>query len=137
MNLDKFVVDFLVQSETSFSCEFIGHGPFFPQDTDTRDIYQVTLSNRRHTFKFNFGQSVRSSASGRKIADAGDRPTAYDVIAAMAKHHPGSIQEFCEEFGYDPGSEEVECIYIMYGREWEAVRQLFTEEELEIYKEIN
>ena len=53
--------EFLKETGTEFKAEFLKHGFHFPDDTDKRDIYEITLKRGSREFKFNFGQSIANS----------------------------------------------------------------------------
>lgn len=57
----KQAQDFLEQSNTTIKIEFLKYGIHFAGDKDERDIYEITLKNKRSTYKFNFGRSIYDS----------------------------------------------------------------------------
>lgn len=63
MDYQKQARDFLEKTGTSFKAEFVKHGVHFDGDTDTRDIYNITLTRGNRSYTFTFGQSI--NASGR------------------------------------------------------------------------
>lgn len=68
------------------------------------------------------------------------RPNEYDFFATITKSDPGDFQEFCNEMGYDerPLSEyhKVMKIYEAVKREWNEIRALYSDEEIEKMYEI-
>lgn len=58
---DEQAKKFLEETGTEFSVEFIKHDVHFPDDRDTRDIYEVTLKRGNRIYAFKFGQSVSDS----------------------------------------------------------------------------
>jgi hypothetical protein len=54
-------IDFLKSTSTEIKVEFSNHGHHFNDETDTRDIYKITLTRGGREFIFNFGQSIASS----------------------------------------------------------------------------
>lgn len=123
----KQAIDFLKATNTTFRSTYKKHDLYFSDDEESRDIYRITLSNDRHKYSFNFGQS---------IADTGQHPTAYDVLACLTKYEPGTFENFCEDFGYDTDSRKAEKIYKAVCKEFENVSKLFTPEEIEQLAEI-
>lgn len=56
---------FLKNTGTIFSAKFLRHDKYFPDDKESRDIYEITLQRGERKYVFNFGQSV--AASGEYI----------------------------------------------------------------------
>ena len=48
-------------TNTEFKVEFLEIGLYFPDDTQERDIYQITLKRGDRVYKFKFGQSINGS----------------------------------------------------------------------------
>ena len=42
----------------------------------------------------------------------GEAPTDYDILACLAKYNPGTLEDFCLEFGYDIDSKSAEKTYL-------------------------
>ena len=59
---EKQANDFLKETNTKIEIEFLKHDYYFQDDKCKRDIYKVTLSNDKHSYTFNFGQSIINSA---------------------------------------------------------------------------
>lgn len=100
------------------------------------DKYVVSL-HRKDTGKllaFPFWNSYQDKKEGHK-------PSAYDVLATMQKDDPGSFEEFADDFGYQKYEDtytgrriinrKSEKTYDAVVREWENIRDFFTEKELE------
>lgn len=150
---------FLADTQTTFTVKLIGHGPYFEDDTKSRDIYEVTLSRLgKRPFIFRFGQSLKDSGpsinesfkeshsfyrSGRTIMSRPEdydqkrkTPNAYDVLASVTKYDPGTFSDFCANFGYDTDSKKAERIYFAVQNEHKEIERLFTDV-LEALNEIN
>lgn len=54
-------LDFLAKTTTKITCEFVENNYHFAQDTDTRDIYNVTIERGSRKFQVRFGQSIVNS----------------------------------------------------------------------------
>lgn len=54
-------IDFLNSTSTEFTATFKEFSTYFDGEKDQRNIFNCTLSNKRHSFKFTFGQSISSS----------------------------------------------------------------------------
>lgn len=61
MNYNKQATDFLKETNTTFKAEFLENGFHFYGDTETRDIYKITLTRGSRAYTFNFGQSINNS----------------------------------------------------------------------------
>lgn len=125
---DQQAKDFLQKTGTSFHIAYKSHSRYFDEDKDCRDIYWITLKNSSHRYRFTFGQS---------IANAGEAPSEYDVLACLTKYDPNSFEDFCSDFGYDSDSRRAEKTYKAVCKEWENITKLFTSEEIEQLQEIN
>jgi hypothetical protein len=126
-------IDFLKATETTFTSTYKDHDYYFPDDTETRDIYNVVLKNKAHRYRFTFGQS---------IANAGKHPTAYQVLSCLQKYDVGTFDNFCSDFGLFPinSSEELRKAKKTYKavlREWKNVELLFTTDQLEMLQAID
>lgn len=121
-------LNFLKATGTTFRSTYKTHDFYFSDDKETRDIYTITLKNDRHKYRFNFGQS---------IANQGQHPTAYDVLACLTKYEVGTFENFCSEFGYDLDSRKAYKTYKAVMKEWKNIELLFTPEQLEQLQEIN
>lgn len=119
-------IDFLNATNTSFKATFKKYDRYFPDDKERRDIYRITLKNDLHRYSFLFGQS---------IANQGQAPTPYDVLACLTKYNPYSFEDFCAYFGYDYDS-QAEKIYNAVCKEWDNINKLFTSEQIEQLQEI-
>jgi hypothetical protein len=130
MNTDynKQSIDFLNATSTEFIADFKKHDYYFPEDKEQRDIYRITLKNKLHTYRFNFGQS---------IANTGICPKPYDVLVCLQKYEVGSFENFCGDFGYDMDSRKAFKIYKAVMKEWKNVELLFSPEQIELLQEIN
>lgn len=150
--------DFLQRHKITFSAKFEEYYRHFPNDKEKRDIYTLTLTRENgRSFSVRFGQSINHSQPSdqeiKKIKtyskDFNDEqkklkarkaqikvPNAYDMLCCITKYSPGSLQNFCSEFGYDEDSKRAEKIYISVVEEWFKVEAFFTAEELEEIQEI-
>lgn len=57
-------------------------------------------------------------------------PTAYDVLACLTKCDPGTLEDFCDEFGYDLDSKKAEMVYNAVKDEYNNLCMLFSDEEI-------
>jgi hypothetical protein len=125
---EQQAIDFLNSTSTGFTSTYKTHDFYFYGDKETRDIYTIVLKNKLHRYRFNFGQS---------IANAGEHPTPYSVLACLQKSDVGTFNNFCDEFGYNSDSRKAFKTYKAVKREWENVKKLFSPEQIEMLQEIN
>jgi hypothetical protein len=64
-------------------------------------------------------------------------PSAYSVLAGMTKNDAGIFEDFCSEYGYDTDSIKASKIYDRVLYEWNNLKMLFTDSEIEQMQEIN
>ena len=136
--------DFLKSTGTKYEIVYIGKGKHFADDTQSRDRYQVTLSNSKGSYSFDFGDSIYNTekydnalATRRnKGKDKWQQPHAYDVLANLISYEPGSFDNFCGDFGYDEDSRKALEVYLAVQKEWDGINKLFNSEQLELLAEI-
>lgn len=116
LNYQEQAESFLQTYNIKLSIKYLKHDYHFQDDTDKRDIYKIRLSRNRHSYTINFGQS---------IANQGQEPTAYDVLACLNKYNPNSFTDFCSDFGYDTDSRQAERTYKAVCREWAGIQRVF------------
>ena len=126
---DKQAEKFLNETNTEFKAEFLKNGKHFEDDTESRDIYKITLTRGERVYKFNFGQSINDSNGKTK-------PSTYDVLTCLTKNDPEDFKEFCLDFGYDEDSRKAERTYKAVVEEYKQVKMLWSDEEIEKLQEI-
>ena len=52
---------FLIDTETTLNIVYLYTGQYFKDDTDSRDIYQFTLTNKRGSYRAKFGDSIHNT----------------------------------------------------------------------------
>ncbi len=153
---------FLTRTNTTFKATFFKHGKHFHNDTDERDIYECELKRGDRVFKFKFGQSINASAkyrygsftsndfkqlkkiSGQHALLKGQcvinkdfsEPSPYSVLASLIKHDVGSFKDFCSEFGYNDDSIKATKIYKAVLNEYNNIKMLWTDSEIEQLQEV-
>lgn len=98
---------------------FIGDPEYkkhFLGDKECRYVFKCRLKRKGKTYTFNFGQSI---IAGR------EKPDMYDILSCLTKCDPGSLENFCSEFGYDTDSIKANITYTAVCREWNGVQRLF------------
>lgn len=127
-NYHQSAIAFLSKTGVKFSVTYFAFAKHFASDKQERHIFSITLSKGKVRFRFKFGQS---SAAGA------EKPNEYDVLSCLTKSDPDSFETFCRDFGYDPDSRTAFKIYKAVKREWENVKRLWSDEEIEELQEIN
>lgn len=117
----------------TLNVKFVEYGKHFDNDSDRRDIYDCTLSKGSRNYIFKFGQSIYHSGKNKNF----EEPEMYGILACLTKYDPGTFEDFCGEFGYDEDSESAEKTYNSVLDEWQNMKALFTDEELEVLRYIN
>lgn len=112
----KLADDFAKATGTKLTILFKQFRKFFDSDLQARYVFKCKLTRNRKSYTFFFGQS---------IANGSTPPTMYDILACMTKSDPGTLEEFCDEFGYDTDSRKAERVYRMCCHEWDAMQRLF------------
>ncbi|MBU1122379.1 MAG: hypothetical protein KKF54_06775 [Candidatus Omnitrophica bacterium] len=124
----KQAEDFLKATNTKFKAKYYNHDYYFDEDKETRDIYKITLRNKNGSYTFKYGQS---------LANVGQKPNAYDVLACLTKYDVGSLEDFCGNFGYNTDSRKAEKTYRAVVKEYNNITRLFNTEEIGKLAEIN
>jgi hypothetical protein len=60
-----------------------------------------------------------------------EAPITYDILSCLTKYDPGTLENFCDEFGYDVDNEKVDKIYHAVKKEYLNVCALFNPSEVE------
>lgn len=94
--------------------------------------YFITLKRKgtKQRYSLSFWNSLNDMQTGKK-------PIAYDVLAAIQKYDPQSLEEFCQEYGYYTDSIEANKVYKAVVKEWQSVAKFFSLSELEELREID
>jgi hypothetical protein len=140
---NKSALDFLKDTKTLLSIDYLYKGLHFADDKQVRDIYSITLTNDKHSYRFNFGDSIANTEKDGKRNGL----TPYDVLACLQEDHSEDLKDFCDNYGYDHLDEEnysgnyvnakAQTTYHAVKLETDNLRELFTDEELEKLSEIN
>ena len=91
--------------------------------------YKITLKSGAKSFSFSFWNSSNDE-------DNGVKPRPYSVLACLEKNDPGTLENFCGNFGCDTDSRMGEKIYKAVLKQWHGMRHFFTTAELEELEEI-
>lgn len=132
MNQDyqKQTQDFLDLTGSTLEVKFLKHDKYFPDDKEMRDIYEIILKRANRSFVFTFGQSIFKT-------EEKESPTAYDILSCFTKYDPGTFENFCADYGYDTDSRKAEKIYNNVVKEYDNLKMLYSDKELELLAEIS
>jgi len=64
-------------------------------------------------------------------------PTNYDILACLTKYPVDIFEDFCREYGYDTDSRKAKKTFKAVKKEWDMVRALWSDTEIEMLQEIN
>ncbi len=159
--------EFLQKTHATISIEYMGLSVNKNwNETDCRDLYEVTLSTSKDTVLFNFWDSIRNTKinhmdidtyakkrfkctyenltlqdktkAQKELAEKKKeaKPTAYDVLACMTTYDPGLFADFCSEFGYNKNSRRALNTYLEVQEEYAKLKKIFTAEQIEELREI-
>lgn len=125
-----------------YSFEFgqsLANGRKFKDRINNRVYFQNGKSeDGRYTYLYpeKFPKTKKDEfGSDFKIIE-GTPPTAYDVLTCLQKYDVGTFENFCSEFGYDTDSRKAEKVYKAVVDEYNNLRILFSDSELEQLQEI-
>ena len=63
-------------------------------------------------------------------------PTEYDILSGLIHYEVGTLQDFCDNFGYDSDSIRASKTYEAVLNEWQNVCMLWSDSEIEKLQEI-
>lgn len=128
-------VNFLLETETTCDIQFRGlvTPSWGKQDVNS---YKVTLKNKKHTYTYEFYDSIKNTEDGKKATY-----DFYSVLACMHLNYCRDFDEFCSEFGYVFTTEKefikAKHTYFAIVEQDENLRKLFDADQLEKLQEIN
>ena len=114
------------------------HKPFIVPDTIRKScrIAKTVEQKRRATSHFReWFKKEHFTLSGMKY-DFGKVPNAYDVLSCLTKSPPGSFSDFCGDYGYEEDSIKAEKTYKTVVLEYDNLKMLYSNLELEEMSEI-
>lgn len=132
---NRQAVEFLLETETTCDIKFLGLRKQ-PWSDKKVNSYDVTLKNARHTYTYEFFDSIKNAEDGKKATY-----DFYSVIACMGHYVPESFDDFISEFGYEFKTEaeyiKVKNTHLACLDQVKNLKKLFTSEQLEKLAEIN
>jgi hypothetical protein len=96
-----------------------------------------SLCGKSRTGNYSINDLSKYQSGGQQLTlKKGKTPTEYDILACLIKSDPGSLEDFCSNFGYDADSKTAEEIYEAIKQEWKNVQVIWTDEEISKLQEI-
>jgi len=126
---EKQALDFLTDTGTTLDILWSECRPYFPGDKEERNVYEFTLRNKNGEYSGPFGDSIVNTK-------ANNRPTYYDILSCLSVLE-WSFLDFCSEYGYDDDSFKARKIYNEVMRQSDALKRLFSADELVMLEDIN
>lgn len=102
------------------------HSDKYPRGTRIHDKAELAKSRAGY---IGFGKYYNNN---KDFAE----PTSYCVFSGLQKNDVGSLENFCDDFGYDTDSRKAEKIYKAVVDEYNNLKMLFNDKELEEMAEI-
>ena len=143
-NYNALTSDFLKKTNTTIEIYFIGFFINFDwQETETRPIFKIKLSNPKHSYIFKFYDSF---ANKEKMLDDPSfshknfknySPSNYNILACLVYCDYDNFKDFCLEFGYSNDSFKAYNIYTKTIEQNTNLKHLFTSKQLELLQFIN
>lgn len=130
MDYNKQAKDFLEKANAKIRITFIGQQVNdLWGDGVSRNCYRVVIKTNLGQYTFKFWDSIYNMKNNIK-------PTEYDVLACLEKYDIGTFQDFCYDFGYDEYEKSSKKIYCLVVKEYKNLCRIFTDEQMEMLREI-
>lgn len=133
---NRQAIEFLLKTQTKI--DITSHGQAYPnwQNEHMVNKYTITLKNSKHTYKFDYHDSIKNTQDGKSL-----KYDFYSVLAGLGYYIFDSFDEFCSEFGYEFKNEseyiKIKSIHLACLEQTKDLRKLFTASELDMLSEIN
>lgn len=92
--------------------------PWDDNDTVRRWHYRVTLARGKKSYTISFWDSQYNYRNNI-------HPTIGHVLAALIWNNPGTVEDFCQEFGYDVDSRKAYATWERCSEQYTALCKLF------------
>jgi hypothetical protein len=115
---------------------FVKEDLYFPDDTESRNIYQVTISYNGKKTSFRFGDSIKNTWDGIRLDDEKDKAGILETITSdyfVTKENYPTIEDFKAEFGYED-NKIARRIYKACIVQSEKLHKLFNDDEIELIR---
>lgn len=96
-----------------------------------------SLCGKSRTGNYSINDLNKYQSGGQQLTlKKGKTPTEYAILACFTKSDPGSLEDFCSDFGYNADSKTADEIYEAVKQEWKNVQTIWTDEEISELQEI-
>lgn len=133
---NRQAIEFLLKTKTKIDIKSIGQDYPNWQRDNVVNKYRVTLKNSKHTYNYEFFDSIKNTQAGKLL-----KYDFYSVLACLGFYTPDSFDDFCSEFGYEFKNEseyiKTKSIHLDCLDQSKNLRKLFTVSELDMLSEIN
>ena len=135
---EQQALDFLNKTNTEMKIRRTGavRGfPFDEHDTNMHHRYRVTLTRGDKKYSLSFYGSARNYDENKRI-------TPYDVLACLQKWYiADNMWDFAREYGYTISTEKeynnVKTIWKRCKKEYEALQEMYDDEEMDELREVS
>jgi len=118
---DKQARDYCKKYGIKIVANLIGTMKYFPDDTEKRDVYEVTIKRiNKEPWTFKYGDSIQNTNfridRGKQIFMSYSerknnrkkwrKPSEYDILTCLTKYEVGDFDDFISDFGYEFNTEK-------------------------------
>ena len=129
MNYEEQAKNFLRDTGARIKIRFLKKDKYFHDDKEARNIYTFTISRGKRKYKGTFGDSILNTEKRTE-------PTEYDILSCITKHEPEeTLYDFMLAYGYED-EKTAKKIYDEVRKEYQGIKELFNDKELEKLQEI-
>ncbi len=107
-------------------------------NTEVSEVSERTYAQQKYKASYDCLRSHEKAKARAELAKlkANTIPTEYDILAAVEKYGYDSFSDFCDELGYSTDSISARETFLACGEEYAGLRRIFTEEQMEMLREI-
>lgn len=107
-------------------------------NTEVSEVSERTYAQQKYKASYDCLRSHEKAKARAELAKlkANAIPTEYDILAAVEKYGYDSFSDFCDELGYSTDSISARETFLACGEEYARLRRIFTEEQMEMLREI-
>lgn len=107
-------------------------------NTEVSEVSERTYAQQKYKASYDCLRSHEKAKARAELAKlkANAIPTEYDILACVEKYSYDSFSNFCAEFGYSTDSVSARETFLACGEEYTGLRRIFTEEQMEMLREI-
>lgn len=129
-DFDQQAADFLQSTGTTLNKVLLGKQKYFPDDTESRNVWRITMKRKHMSYSFTFGDSIENTEQGQ------EPPTDYDILASLDPHLSwDNVDDMAKDLGITKPSHAFKVWGEMQNQA-KQLQTLFNEEELQRLSEI-